>query len=74
METAKTIKIALPISLGKELSKVAKQEHQTVTEILRESFRQYRARKNLYRLSEEAQKLVKDKGLTTEDFGGPFAE
>ena len=74
METAKTIKIALPVSIGKELSEIARQEHQTVAEVLRESFRQYRARKSLYRLSEKTQKLVKQKGLTPEDFGGPFEE
>lgn len=74
MSATKTIQIALPQAMGKEIAKIAREEHQTVTEIIRESFRQYRARKNLYKLAKEAAKAVKAKKLTVEDFGGPFEE
>ena len=74
MQLAKTLKIALPLSLGRELTQIAKEEHQSLVQLLGELSRHYKAQRNLSRLSSAAQKLVKAKGFTEEDFGGPFAE
>ena len=75
MKTTKTIiKIALSYSFWKKLLQMAKQQYQAVPKILRELFRRYRALKTLNRVCREAQKKVKEKGLTPADFGGPFEE
>ena len=74
MPSAKTITISLPIPMGKEVEKVAKAEHRTVSELLREAFRQYQAQRNLRKLAREGHKAAKAKKLTQTDFGGPFEE
>lgn len=72
MGAIKTITISLPVAMGREVEKVAKEEHRTVSELLRESFRQYQALRRLRQLGEEGKKAVKRKKLTPKDFGGPF--
>jgi metal-responsive CopG/Arc/MetJ family transcriptional regulator len=74
MPGAKTITFSLPKDMVKEVEEVAKAEHRTVSELLRETFRQYKARRNFDALAFEAHKQVKKKGLTEKDFGGPFAK
>ena len=74
MPSAKTITISLPMAMGKEIEKVAKEEHRTISELLREAFRQYQSQRNLQRLAEKGRKRAKKKGLTSKDFGGPFEE
>jgi len=74
MPLAKTITFSLPKEMAKEMEQVAKEEHRTVSELLRETFRQYKARRNFAVLSQAARKQVKKKGLTEIDFGGPFAK
>lgn len=74
MPAAKTITISLPKAMGKEIEKVAKEEHRTISELLREAFRQYQSRKNLQKLAEKGRKSAKKKKLTSKDFGGPFEE
>lgn len=74
MSTTKTITISLPASMGREIQKVARAEGRTVSELLRETFRQYQARRRFRNLAEQGQKNAKRLGLTPEDFGGPFAE
>ena len=69
---AKTITFSLPKDMVKEVEQVAKAEHRTVSELLRETFRQYKARRNFAELAVEARKQVKKKRLTEKDFGGPF--
>lgn len=73
MRVTQTITFSLPKEMGQEVEKVAKEEHRTVSELLREAFRQYRALRTYARVSAKARKLVKKKGLTEKDFGGPFA-
>jgi Ribbon-helix-helix protein, copG family len=68
----KTITISLPAEMGKEIEKVAKEEHRTVSELLRETSRQYRALRNLKEVSQSARKTVKKRRLTPKDMGGPF--
>ncbi len=72
MPSLKTITISLPAEMGKEIEKVAKEEHRTVSELIRETFRQYRALRNLKEVSQAARKTVKKRKLTPKDFGGPF--
>ena len=74
MPGAKTITFSLPQDMVREVEQVAKEEHRTVSELLRETFRQYKARRNFQELATEARKRVKKKGLTEKDFGGPFAK
>ena len=74
MPAAKTITISLPVPMGREVEKVAKEEHRTVSELLREAFRQYQAQRTLQKLAREGHKAAKSKKLTPADFGGPFAE
>jgi len=74
MPSAKTITISLPASMGKEIEKVAKEEHRTISELLRETFRQYQTQKRLTRIAAKGKKLAKSKGLKPENFGGPFEE
>lgn len=72
MRAIKTITISLPAAMGREVEKVAKEEHRTVSELLRESFRQYQALRHLRQIGLEGKKGAKRKKLTPRDFGGPF--
>jgi len=74
MAAQKTITVSLPAAMGKEIEKVAKEEHRTVSELIREAFRQYQSQRNLRALALEGKRSVKKKKLTPEDFGGPFKE
>ncbi len=60
--------------MGKEIEKVAKEEHRTISELIREAFRQYQAQRNLKALASEGKRAVKTKKLNPKDFGGPFEE
>jgi metal-responsive CopG/Arc/MetJ family transcriptional regulator len=72
MKSIKTITISLPVIMGKEIEKVAKAEHRTVSELIREAFRQYQSQRNLKALTQLGQKAAKKKKFTEKDFGGPF--
>jgi len=74
MPSLKTITVSLPIAMGNEIKKVAKEEHRTISELIREAFRQYQAQRNLHTLAEEGKKATKRKKLSAKDFGGPFEE
>jgi hypothetical protein len=74
MATTKTITISLPAPMGREIQKVARAEGRTISELLRETFRQYQARRRFQRLATQGQENAKRLGFTPEDFGGPFAE
>jgi metal-responsive CopG/Arc/MetJ family transcriptional regulator len=74
MPSLKTITISLPVAMGKEIEKVAKEEHRTISELIREAFRQYQAQRGLKALASEGRRAVKRKKLTPKDFGGPFEE
>jgi metal-responsive CopG/Arc/MetJ family transcriptional regulator len=74
MKSIKTITISLPIVMGKEIEKVAKEEHRTVSELIREAFRQYQSQRNLKALAQMGQKAAKKKKITEKDLGGPFEE
>jgi metal-responsive CopG/Arc/MetJ family transcriptional regulator len=74
MKSIKTITISLPVEMGKEIQKIADEEHRTVSELIRESFRQYKAQRTFNSLAKKGQAVAKKKGLTPKDFGGPFEE
>lgn len=74
MPSAKTITISLPAPMSKDIEKLAKEEHRTISELLREAFRQYQAQRNLKMLAQMGRKSAKSKGLTSKDFGGPFED
>ncbi len=67
MKTAKVISLSLPPDMEKEVQKVAKEEHRTVSELLREAFRQYLANRDLAIVRKEAHKIVKKMKLKPED-------
>lgn len=74
VKSIKTITISLPVEMGRDIQKVAQEEHRTVSELIRESFRQYKAQRSFRGLAKKAKAAVKKQGLTIEDFGGPFEE
>lgn len=74
MKAFKTVTISLPIAMGKEIEKAAKAEHRTVSELLREAFRQYQSQRNLRELAQVGRQAVKRKKITPKDLGGPFED
>jgi Arc/MetJ-type ribon-helix-helix transcriptional regulator len=70
----KTITVSLPVAMGKEIEKVAKAEHRTVSELIREAFRQYQSQRNLKALAAEGRSSAKKNKVTAGDFGGPFED
>ena len=74
MPSLKTITVSLPLAMGKEIEKVAKEEHRTISELIREAFRQYQSQRNLKAMTAQAKRSVKSKKLSAKDLGGPFEE
>jgi len=74
MPSLKTITVSLPVAMGREIEKIAKAEHRTISELIRGAFRQYQAQHNLKALALAGRKAAKAKKLTPKDFGGPFEE
>lgn len=69
MKSIKTITISVPIDMANEMQEVATEEQRTLSELLRETFRSYRARKHLYNLAQLGKVQTKKLGLKPEDFG-----
>lgn len=67
MRTAKVISLSLSPDMEKEVQKVAKEEHRTISELLREAFRQYLANRDLAEIRKEGRKVVKKMKLKPED-------
>jgi len=61
--------VIFPIS-----KQIAKEEYRTISELIREAFRQYQAQRNLKALASGGRQAAKRKKLTPKDFGGPFEE
>lgn len=74
MRTYTTITVSVPTEMDQQIKKLADEEQRTVSELIRESFRRYSAKKNFRSLVKKGQAVVKQKGLTPEDFGGPFED
>ena len=67
MRTAKVISLSLPPDMEKEVQKVAKAEHRTVSELLREAFRQYLSNRDLAAIRKEGRGVAKRMKLKSED-------
>jgi metal-responsive CopG/Arc/MetJ family transcriptional regulator len=67
MRTAKVISLSLPPDMEQEVQKVAKAEHRTVSELLREAFRQYLANRDLASFRKEGRKVAKRMKLKPDD-------
>lgn len=67
MRTARVISLSLPPDMEDEVQKVAKAEHRTVSELLREAFRQYLANRDLASVRKEGRKITKRMNLKPED-------
>ena len=67
MRTAKVISLSLPPDMEREVQKLAKEEHRTISELLREAFRQYLANRDLTSIRNEGRKIAKSMKLTPED-------
>lgn len=67
MRTAKVISLSLPPDMEKEVQQVAKEEHRTISELLREAFRQYLANRDLASIRKEGRKVAKRMKLKPDD-------
>ncbi|MBF0363017.1 MAG: ribbon-helix-helix protein, CopG family [Oligoflexia bacterium] len=67
MRTAKVISLSLPPEMEKEVMAIANSEHRTVSELLREAFRQYLANRDLNAIRKEGKKVAKKKKLKEDD-------
>lgn len=67
MRTAKVVSISLPPDMEKEVQKVAKEEHRTISELLREAFRQYLANRDLASIRSEGRKIARRMKIKPDD-------
>lgn len=67
MKKTQTITFSLPPDMSKLVMYLAKAEHRTVSELIRESLRQYSAMKVLMELHKKAKKRARKKGLSVKD-------
>lgn len=74
MKSIKTLTIGLPLDVGKELTKLAKEEKCSIPELITELVRRYSAHKTIDKLVKKGTAYVKKMKLTPEDFGGPFED
>ena len=65
----KIVSFSAPPGLIKEMQQIAKREHRTISELLRECFRQYSAVQNLRDLAAKGKKAAKARGLKPADIG-----
>jgi len=56
MKPAKIMSISLPPDMQKEVSSVAREERRTVSEVIREAFRQYMALRTVAEIRKQAKK------------------
>ena len=67
MRTAKVISLSLPPDMEKEVLKVAREEHRTISELLREAFRQYLANRDLAAIRKEGRQVAKKMKIKPDD-------
>lgn len=67
MRHAKTVSISLPPDMQEEVTQVAQEERRSVSEVLREAFRQYLAARALATVRAKARKTAKRKGVGSKD-------
>ena len=61
MKKAETITFSLPPEMGKMVLHLAKAEHRTISELVREALRQYSSMKLLMQIHKKAKKAAKQK-------------
>lgn len=67
MRTAKVISLSLSPEMEKEVLQIAKNERRTVSEVLREAFRQYMTNRDLALVRTEGRKIVRKRNLKPDD-------
>ena len=67
MSSAKIMAISLPPAMSREIQELAKKEHRTISELIREAFRQYKMNQILEKGRREGKKLRKGKSLSVDD-------
>lgn len=67
MRTAKVISLSLSPEMEKEVQQLAKEERRSISEIMREAFRQYMTNRDLAVVRSEGKKIAKQKKLKAED-------
>lgn len=67
MRSSKIVSVSLPPDMTKEVQEMAQEERRSVSEVLREAFRQYAANKALLDVRKVARKAAKKKNIKAED-------
>lgn len=67
MRASKIISVSLPPDMTEEVQEMAKEERRSVSEVLREAFRQYASGKALGDVRKQASKVAKKKGIKLSD-------
>lgn len=67
MRTAKVISLSLSPEMEKEVQQLAKEERRSISEIMREAFRQYMTNRDLATVRTEGKKIAKQKKLKPDD-------
>lgn len=67
MRTARVISLSLPPEMEREVQEVANSEHRTISELLREAFRQYLSNRDLAIVRKEGKLIAKKKKLKEDD-------
>ena len=64
---AQVVSVSLPLDMTKEVQEMARDERRSVSEVIREAFRQYAANKVLKDVRKEARMSAKAKGIKPGD-------
>jgi Arc/MetJ-type ribon-helix-helix transcriptional regulator len=67
MRTAKVISFSMPPDMEEEVQKIAKEERRTISELLREAFRQYLTNRDLATVRKEGHKVAKKMRIKPDD-------
>ncbi len=67
MKKAQTITFSLPPDMGRIVLQLAKAEHRTVSELIREAIRRYSSLNILREVQRQARKVAKRKGIRPQD-------
>ena len=67
MRSSKIVSVSLPPDMTKEVQEMALDERRSVSEVLREAFRQYAANKALTDVRKVARKTAKQKSIKADD-------
>jgi Arc/MetJ-type ribon-helix-helix transcriptional regulator len=71
---AKVVSISLPPDMQDEMAQIAKEERRSVSEVIREAFRQYLANRALSTVRAKARKTAKRRGITSKDVNSIIRE